>query len=181
MCAIYLFINYILILHAGRNLALKQQTWQSSSSVDTSNVTTSDNITFSSERAVDGDANRDFYEGNTCTQAVRGSNDLLSWNLTFSHAVLVDRYVLFLPADSRYLYTQDLELYYVRLRSQVTPWVLNVSPFQVPVRLEVCWVGLLSHRLHLMSTTRHLLAHGSPLNLSMYTNKILDSKYILRR
>ncbi|XP_059173386.1 multiple epidermal growth factor-like domains protein 10 [Physella acuta] len=78
VCSVY--------ISGGRNLALKQPTWQSSNYSDYKG-------TFYSTKAVDGNTNTDFYNGNSCSHTE--SNSAGSWMVNFTQPRLINRYVIY--------------------------------------------------------------------------------------
>ncbi|XP_059168905.1 uncharacterized protein LOC131950698 [Physella acuta] len=72
-------------INGGRNVALKQTTWQSSNYSDSTHV-------YSSTLAVDGNTNAEF-SNKSCTHTAEGNPGV--WRVTFTSPVSVNRYVLY--------------------------------------------------------------------------------------
>lgn len=70
----------------GRNVALKQPTWQSSNYSE-------NGVQHDSSRAVDGNTSHKFSAHQSCTHTTDGSPG--SWKVTFSQPWYLNRYVLY--------------------------------------------------------------------------------------
>ncbi|XP_059173385.1 multiple epidermal growth factor-like domains protein 11 [Physella acuta] len=84
VCSVY--------ISGGRNLALRQPTWQSSNY-------TENGVTFDSTRAVDGNPSSNYLIDKSCTHTNSGSSG--SWMVNFTQAVYIDRYVLYNRDNNR--------------------------------------------------------------------------------
>ncbi|XP_059158856.1 uncharacterized protein LOC131942907 [Physella acuta] len=79
-------------INGGRNVALKQSTWQSSTFI-------AEGVSFDSSRAVDGNTSRQFYTHKSCSHTL--FNEPGVWEVTFSQPLFLNRFVIHNREDKR--------------------------------------------------------------------------------